>query len=81
MWRAFFLAVGITCCIIGAECLVIEKAVLAARHESTPGVVRSLDAGGRHRELKPTEWAPWSLLSAGAVTILYSFTIPRRVKD
>ena len=29
MWRAFFLAVGINLCIMGAQCLVVEKIVLA----------------------------------------------------
>ena len=28
MWRAFFMAIGITLCILGGECLLIDKAVL-----------------------------------------------------
>jgi hypothetical protein len=80
MWRAFFLAIGITLCILGGECLIIDKAVLA-RPAATEVANSDLAAppatsGG---ELEPPEWAPWSLLSAGAVVILYSFTIPRRV--
>ena len=35
-----------------------------------------LTAGG---DVIPPEWAPWSLMSAGAVIILYSFTIPKRI--
>jgi hypothetical protein len=82
MWRGFFLAVGITSCILGAECLVFERAVLASPSQpSTPAAIGSYSeqpaAGGK--EFVPPEWAPWSLLSAGAVVILYSFTIPRRV--
>ena len=30
MWRAFFLAIGIYLCILGAECLVVDKFVMAA---------------------------------------------------
>ena len=30
------------------------------------------------REVKPAEWAPWSLLSVGAVVILYSLTLNRQ---
>ena len=30
-------------------------------------------------EVVPPEWAPWSLMGAGAVVVLYSFTIPKRV--
>jgi hypothetical protein len=75
MWRALFLAIGIYMCLLGAQCLVVEKAVLTVRREAPlPGMT-----AGRSREFAPPEWAPWSLISAGAVTILYSFTIPRRV--
>ena len=35
MWRAVFLALGIVLCILGGECLVVEKAVLA---QSEPAV-------------------------------------------
>ncbi len=79
MWRAFFLACGSYACILGAECMAIDKAVLKMRHEPAAGVLDS--DGGRRRDFIPPEWAPWSLLSAGAVTMLYSFTLPKRVKD
>jgi hypothetical protein len=79
MWRALFLALGAYGCLLGAECLVIDKALLTSRDKS-PGVMGRLDpSAGRQRELIPSEWAPWSLLSAGAVTILYSFTLPQRL--
>lgn len=80
MWRAFFLAIGAFTCILGAECLLIDKAVLHARHEPAPGFTNAFNAG-RRREFVPPDWAPWSLLSAGAVTMLYSFTLPKRVKE
>jgi hypothetical protein len=32
----------------------------------------------RNKEVTPPEWAPWSLMSLGAVTLLYSFTLPGR---
>lgn len=70
MWRSFFLAIGAYCCLLGVEALAIEKAVLKA------------DAAAAHstwREIVPPDWAPWSLLAAGAVVMLYSFTIPQRV--
>jgi hypothetical protein len=73
MWRAFFLAFGLTLCVIGAECLVVDDFILATRGGSAAEVSGS-------RDIQPPEWAPWSLLSAGAVTMLYSFTIPQRVK-
>lgn len=79
MWRALFLAVGTYACLLGGECLVLEKAVLKARPDRAPGIIES--TVGRQREIIPPDWAPWSLLSVGAVTVLYSFTIPKRVRD
>ncbi|MAT70447.1 MAG: hypothetical protein CMJ58_13090 [Planctomycetaceae bacterium] len=71
MWRSLFLALGVSSAILGAEALAIEKAVLK-QPESAP-------ANSAVKEINPPEWAPWSLMAGGAVVILYSFTIPRRV--
>ncbi len=84
MWRSFFLAIGICLCIVGAECLVIERAYLKPQ-QRRPAEPTSVSLFGRtpaappRREWTPPEWAPWSLLSAGAVIVLYSFTLPRRM--
>jgi hypothetical protein len=72
MWRAFFLAVGAYCCLLGVEALAIEQAVLKANAQGGQQV-----AAGR--TITPPDWAPWSLMGAGAVVVLYSFTIPKRV--
>ena len=73
MWRAFFLAVGAYVMLLGVEALAVEKAVLKPELVGEGKFVRSQD-------LVPPEWAPWSLMGAGAVTVLYSFTIPPRLK-
>lgn len=78
MWRSLFLALGAVACILGAEALVLDKAVLRSKAPTTTGVMADPSA---RREIVPPEWAPWSLLSAGAVTMLYSFTVPNRVKN
>jgi hypothetical protein len=82
VWRSFFLAIGITMCIWGAECLVLEKAVLAGQEKAPTAqeLTNYLTQPNKPsaREIKPPEWAPWSLMSTGAVVILYSFTLPRR---
>ena len=70
MWRSFFLAIGAYCCLLGIEALAIERAVLK---------VNASNAQTSWREVIPPDWAPWSLLAAGAVVMLYSFTIPQRV--
>lgn len=73
MWRAFFLAIGAYVMLLGVEALAIEKAVLKPELVGQDKFVKSQD-------LVPPEWAPWSLMGAGAVTVLYSFTIPPRLK-
>ena len=82
MWRAFFLAIGVFLCILGAECLAIDQFVLKVRE---PAPASSSPFGGAEKQgpqkvLRPPEWAPWSLMATGAITIIYSFTLPRWVK-
>ncbi len=81
MWRALFLAVGFFLMILGVECLGIEKVTLKT-HDDPPAPVSPFDTEpklGPQKKIVPPPWAPWSLLSCGAVVCLYSFTIPRRV--
>lgn len=70
MWRALFLAMGLFVLLMGIESLVIDSATLASHGDPTVG----------SRDVSPPEWVPWSLLSGGAVTILYSITIPQKLK-
>ena len=80
MFRAFFLAVGIFLCMVGAETLFIERAVLAQRNAPASTGMFGQEVARPRREIVPPPWAPWSLLGAGAIVMIYSFTIPRRVK-
>ena len=70
MWRSLFLALGVATFLLGAEALFITQATLKPR-EGQSGISQKV--------IVPPEWAPWSLLASGAVVVLYSFTIPRRV--
>ena len=72
LWRALFLALGVSSCILGLEALAVEKAVLNVSTEAK--------ANGQPTVVSPPDWAPWSLMSGGAVVMLYSFTIPNRNK-
>ncbi len=82
MFKSIALGIGISLCVLGGEFLVVESVVLAKGSESssqsTAQPTAFAPATGR-REYTPPDWMPWSLLSAGAVTIIYSFTIPRRM--
>jgi hypothetical protein len=70
MWRSLFLALGVTSLMLGAEALFIDQAVLKPPRGQVAATQRIVN---------PPEWAPWSLMAGGAVVVLYSFTIPRRV--
>lgn len=74
MWRSLFLALGVYTALLGAECLAIERATLKP-HVRGGQVIRA------EKIVQPPDWAPWSLMATGAVIILYTFTLPRRVKD
>lgn len=70
MWRSLFLALGVSACVLGAEALFIDQAVL----KKTEG------QSVAQKVVNPPEWAPWSLMAGGAITVIYSFTIPRRAQ-
>jgi len=66
MRKSFCLAAGIFACFVGVEMLLIDSAV-----------IRSLDGRGGTRTFTAPEWAPWTLLSVGAVTVLHYISLPR----
>lgn len=71
MWRSMFLAVGIFMLVLGLESLLIDRATVVSNRDSTSPAIS---------ELIPPPWAPWSLMSTGAIVILYSFTLPKKFK-
>ena len=66
MWKSFCLAVGIFACVLGVEMLLIDSAM-----------IRPLDGRGAARMFTAPDWAPWTLLSVGAVTVLHYVSLPR----
>ncbi len=77
MWRAFFMGVGIFACIFGAECMVSDRFVLGGEVKAPPAQAIFAAATAKKREWVPPEWAPWTFLSVGTVSILYSLTLPK----
>jgi hypothetical protein len=65
MWKSFFIAAGIFACILGVELLVIDSALVAS--------------GDGVRNIVAPDWAPWSLISGGAVVILHFCTLPKKI--
>ena len=84
MWRALFLAVGIYCCLVGVKAIAIEKAILQAQR----GEPASRQQPARHPsrgttgqiEVAPPDWLPWSIMAFGVVVILYTFSLPKRIR-
>ncbi len=76
MWRSFFIALGIYGCLLGAQCLVVDRVALTKK-ESVPASFPGSEPTLKNKELVLPEWAPWSLMSTGAVTLIYSFTLRR----
>lgn len=72
MFRSLFLALGVYSFLLGIEALAIDRAVLK-KPESSPAA--------QQKVVVPPEWAPWSLMSSGAVVVLYSFVLPRRLNS
>lgn len=85
MWRAFFLAIGITLCIVGAECLGLERVTLKI-HDSPPAVEADPFSStpapifGPRKTIAIQPHTPWSLMALGAVVMLYAYDLPRRMK-
>jgi hypothetical protein len=81
MWRALFLAIGVFLIILGVQCLGVAQFTLKIRDEAPTSVsfLEVTPSLGPQKHLIPPPWAPWSLMSTGAVVCLYSFTLPKRV--
>lgn len=85
MWRALFLAVGGTLLVMGMESMVLDHAVLATDNgfiqPETTSTQPVLDEWGFEvdrrtvaatpKTVSPPEWAPWSMLSSGAIMLFY----------
>lgn len=59
MTKSVLLAAGIFACILGVEMLLVDSAVVVP-----------IDGSGPARTMTAPDWAPWTLLSIGAGTIL-----------
>lgn len=76
MWRAFFMGVGAFMCFLGAECLVADRFILASEVKQS-STAMMFPGATRKREFVPPEHSPYTMLSLGAISILYSLTLPK----
>ena len=86
MWRSLVIAAGLSMCMLGGEFMVVDRVVMAEDRAAPDDFypysfdqdVPGLAGIGNNRVFVPPDWAPWGLLSAGAMTVLYGATLPRR---
>ena len=80
MWRALFLAIGVSAMLFGIQCLGVAKFTMKMRGDPIKSTSLLMEEvrPGEHKKFTPAPWTPWSLLATGAVICLYSFTLPRR---
>lgn len=80
MWRSLFLALGVASVFLGGEFLAINKATLTMPAEENleqRPFLNTVHETFHTRDFVPPEWAPWTLLSVGAVIVLYSSTVSK----
>ncbi len=78
MWRALFMAIGISLIVLGIECLVVERAVIASPivvNSFGPNDYQTAEFAASTKVIEPPDWAPWSLMSAGVIITLYAMTL------
>ena len=83
MWKALFLAIGISMFILGLECLAVKKFTMKTVDKpaaaSSDNLFPSAPRPAVRREYIVVDHAPWSLMGLGAVIIIYAFDLPRRM--
>lgn len=84
MLRSFFFAMGLFTLSWGTTFLFVDKMVLnieaqadTARQDTFRGVFTSTNED-KKRVFDPPDWAAFSLISLGAVTMLYSAALPQK---
>ena len=81
--RLTFFAVGLFVMLCGGSFLLVDKFVLNMKEEARErpsgfrGMFTSVSAD-RKKVVDPPDWAAFSLMSVGAVTMLYSVALPKK---
>ena len=82
MMRATFFSIGLFVTLTGASLLFVDKITLSSREEAVRtqgfrGMFTQMSAP-RQKIYDPPDWAAFSLLSIGVVTMLYSVALPKK---
>jgi hypothetical protein len=78
--RAFFLGTGVYVALFGATLFLVDRITLVAHSASTSSAFLTwltTNASGEGRVLNPPDWAPYTLVAVGTVTVLYAIALPK----
>jgi hypothetical protein len=81
MVRAVFFSLGLFIALWGGAFLVIDKLVLVSDEAPVQAGFRGLFGGAvaaKKRVVDPPDWAAFSLMSVGTVTMLYAVALPKK---
>jgi hypothetical protein len=81
MVRAVFFSLGLFIALWGGAFLVIDKLVLSTDDAPGQSGFRGLFGGvasARKKVVDPPDWAAFSLMSVGTVTMLYAVALPKK---
>ena len=84
MLRATFFSIGMFIALWGASLFFVDKIVLkvaddaGARPPGFRGMLANQAQQKQQRVIAPPDWVSFSLLSVGAVTMLYAVALPRK---
>jgi hypothetical protein len=84
--RAAFFAIGLFVTLCGVSLFFIDRIVMkpdSNPYQREPGLRAMMGFRPivQPRIVDPPEWAAFSLLSVGSVTMLYSFALPSKKKE
>ena len=81
MMRSVFFSAGLFVALWGVSFLLVDKVVLNVKDDSRQTSFRGLFTSvspERKQVFDPPDWAAFSLMSVGAVTMLYSVALPKK---
>lgn len=82
MLRSCFFSVGLFVTLWGAALLFVDKLILTEQNDVQPergiSAMFSSVTPERQKVVDPPDWAAFSLMSVGAVTMLYAVALPKK---
>ena len=82
MMRSSFFSIGLFVVLWGVSFLFVDKLILKNTGDESPnlGLRRMFTSNNARREkvFDPPDWAAFSLMSVGAVTMLYAVALPKK---